>query len=175
DRDALAAAMRPETRMIWIETPSNPMLKLVDLAMVAELGREHGLVTVADNTFASPYVQRPLELGFDVVMHSATKYLNGHSDMVGGVVVIGDNRELGDQLAFLQNAVGAVAGPLTASSRCAASRPWRCGWSGIAPTRSPSPSIWRLIRASRAYTIPGCRAIGSMRSPAGRCTPLAGW
>src|SRR6185312_12615509 len=111
DRDALAAAMRPETRMIWIETPSNPMLKLVDLAMVAELGREHGLVTVADNTFASPYVQRPLELGFDVVMHSATKYLNGHSDMVGGVVVIGDNRELGDQFAFLQNAVGAVAGP----------------------------------------------------------------
>jgi cystathionine gamma-lyase len=111
DRAALEAALRPETRMIWIETPSNPMLKLVDLAMVAEVGRKRGILTVADNTFASPYVQRPLELGFDIVVHSATKYLNGHSDMVGGVVVVGDDKELGDRLAFLQNAVGAVAGP----------------------------------------------------------------
>ena len=111
DRAALEASIRPETRMIWVETPSNPMLKLVDLAMVAELGRKHRLLTVADNTFASPYVQRPLEQGFDLVMHSATKYLNGHSDMVGGVVVAGDDKELGDRLAFLHNAVGAVAGP----------------------------------------------------------------
>ena len=111
DRAALEAAIRPETRMIWVETPSNPMLKLVDLAMVAELGRQRRLVTIADNTFASPYVQRPLEQGFDLVMHSATKYLNGHSDMVGGVVVVGDDKELGERLAFLQNAVGAVAGP----------------------------------------------------------------
>ena len=111
DRAALAAAIRPETRMIWVETPSNPMLKLIDLSMVAEIGRERGILTVADNTFASPYVQRPLELGFDLVMHSATKYLNGHSDMVGGIVVVGDNEELADRLAFLQNAVGAVAGP----------------------------------------------------------------
>ncbi|HEV8027420.1 MAG TPA: cystathionine gamma-synthase [Stellaceae bacterium] len=111
DRAALAAAIRPETRMIWVETPSNPMLKLIDLSMVAEIGRERGILTVADNTFASPYVQRPLELGFDLVMHSATKYLNGHSDMVGGIVVVGDNKELADRLAFLQNAVGAVAGP----------------------------------------------------------------
>jgi cystathionine gamma-lyase len=111
DRAALEAAIRPETRLIWIETPSNPMLKLVDLAMVAEVGRQRGILTVADNTFASPYVQRPLELGFDAVMHSATKYLNGHSDMVGGIVAIGDNKDLADRLAFLQNAVGAVAGP----------------------------------------------------------------
>jgi cystathionine beta-lyase/cystathionine gamma-synthase len=111
DRARLDAAIRPETRMIWIETPSNPMLKLIDLAMVAELGRKRGILTVADNTFASPYVQRPLELGFDLVMHSATKYLNGHSDMVGGVVVVGDDKELGERLGFLQNAVGAVAGP----------------------------------------------------------------
>jgi cystathionine gamma-lyase len=111
DRTALEAAIRPETRMIWIETPSNPMLKLVDLAMVAEIGAKRGILTVADNTFASPYVQRPLELGFDLVMHSATKYLNGHSDMVGGVVVVGDDEALGDRLAFLHNAVGAVAGP----------------------------------------------------------------
>jgi cystathionine gamma-lyase len=111
DRAALEAAIRPETRLIWIETPSNPMLKLVDLAMVAEVGRQRGILTVADNTFASPYVQRPLEFGFDAVMHSATKYLNGHSDMVGGIVAIGDNKDLADRLAFLQNAVGAVAGP----------------------------------------------------------------
>jgi cystathionine gamma-lyase len=111
DRVRIEAAIRPETRLIWIETPSNPMLKLIDLALVAELGRARGILTIADNTFASPFVQRPLELGFDMVMHSATKYLNGHSDMVGGVVVVGENKELGDRLAFLQNAVGAVAGP----------------------------------------------------------------
>jgi cystathionine gamma-lyase len=111
DRAAVEAAIRPQTRLIWIETPSNPMLKLIDLAMIAELGRRRRILTVADNTFASPYIQRPLELGFDVVMHSATKYLNGHSDMVGGVIVVGENKELGDQIAFLQNAVGAIAGP----------------------------------------------------------------
>jgi cystathionine gamma-lyase len=111
DRAALEAAIRPETRMIWIETPSNPLLKVIDLAMVAEIGRRRRILTVADNTFASPYVQRPLELGFDLVMHSATKYLNGHSDMVGGVVVVGDDADLAERLAFLQNAVGAVAGP----------------------------------------------------------------
>ncbi len=111
DIDALKAALRPETRMIWVETPSNPMLKLVDLAAVAALGRARGVLTVADNTFASPYLQRPLEFGFDIVMHSATKYLNGHSDMLGGVLVVGDDREIGDRLAFLHNAVGAVAGP----------------------------------------------------------------
>jgi cystathionine gamma-lyase len=111
ERAALEAAIRPETRLIWIETPSNPMLKLVDLAMVAEIGKRRGLLTVADNTFASPYVQRPLEHGFSLVMHSATKYLNGHSDMVGGVIVAGDDEELGERLAFLHNAVGAVAGP----------------------------------------------------------------
>jgi cystathionine gamma-lyase len=111
DRAALEAAIRPETRMIWVETPSNPMLKLIDLAMVAAVGRARGIMTVADNTFASPWVQRPLELGFDLVMHSATKYLNGHSDMVGGVVVVGDRPDIADRLAFLQNAVGAVAGP----------------------------------------------------------------
>ena len=111
DREALEAAIRPETRMIWVETPSNPMLKLVDLAMVAEVARRRGILAVADNTFASPWVQRPLEQGFHLVMHSATKYLNGHSDMVGGIVVAGDDAELADRLGFLQNAVGAVAGP----------------------------------------------------------------
>jgi len=111
DRGAIEAAIRPETRLIWIETPSNPMLKLVDLAMVAEIAKKRGILSVADNTFASPVVQRPLEHGFDLVMHSATKYLNGHSDMVGGIVVVGENKELAERMAFLQNAVGAVAGP----------------------------------------------------------------
>ena len=111
DRTALEAAIRPETRLIWVETPSNPTLKLVDLALVAEIGKRRGVITVADNTFASPYVQRPLELGFDLVMHSATKYLNGHSDMVGGVIIAGEDAALADRLAFLHNAVGAVAGP----------------------------------------------------------------
>ena len=108
---ALEAALRPSTKMIWVETPSNPLLKLVDLRAVAALAKARGMLTVADNTFATPFIQRPIELGFDLVVHSATKYLNGHSDMVGGVVVVGENPALGDTLAFLQNAVGAIGGP----------------------------------------------------------------
>ncbi|KAI6244245.1 Cystathionine beta-lyase [Aphelenchoides fujianensis] len=111
DLAAVEAAITPATRMIWVETPTNPMLRLADLAAIAALAKRRGLVTVADNTFASPYVQRPLELGFDVVMHSATKYLNGHSDVVAGAAVVGDNVELAEQLKFLQNAVGGVLGP----------------------------------------------------------------
>ncbi|MGH8281633.1 MAG: trans-sulfuration enzyme family protein [Gammaproteobacteria bacterium] len=111
DRKMLESAVRPETRLIWVETPTNPLLKLVDLAMVAEVARKHKLLSACDNTFASPYNQRPIESGFDLVMHSATKYLNGHSDIVGGMVVVGDSAELAEQMAFLQNSVGAVAGP----------------------------------------------------------------
>lgn len=114
DRGALEAAIEPDTRMIWIETPSNPLLKLVDLEMVADVARRRGILSVADNTFATPWIQRPLDAGFDIIVHSATKYLNGHSDMVGGVVVVGDNATLVDQLKFLQNAVGAIAGPFDA-------------------------------------------------------------
>ena len=109
--DAIEAAIRPETKLIWIETPSNPMLKLIDIEAVAALAKRRGIISAADNTFASPIVQRPIEQGFDLVMHSATKYLNGHSDMVGGVVVVGDNQDVADRLGFLQNAVGAIAGP----------------------------------------------------------------
>jgi cystathionine beta-lyase/cystathionine gamma-synthase len=103
--------VRPETRMIWVESPTNPTLALVDLADVARQARELGLISVADNTFASPLAQRPLELGFDIVFHSSTKYLNGHSDVVGGVVAVRPDSELEAQLRFLQNAVGAVQGP----------------------------------------------------------------
>ncbi|KQY35293.1 cystathionine beta-lyase [Caulobacter sp. Root487D2Y] len=111
DLAAIEAAITPETKMIWVETPTNPMLRLADLSAIAALAKTHGLITVADNTFASPFVQRPLELGFDIVMHSATKYLNGHSDVVAGVAVVGDNAEIAEKLKFLQNAVGAVLGP----------------------------------------------------------------
>jgi cystathionine gamma-lyase len=109
--DAFEKAIRADTRLVWVETPTNPLLKLVDLSRVAEVARRRGILTVADNTFASPYIQRPIEHGFDIVLHSTTKYLNGHSDMVGGVVVVGDNAELRERLGFLQNAVGAIQGP----------------------------------------------------------------
>jgi cystathionine gamma-lyase len=108
---AVDSAIRPDTRMIWIETPSNPLLKLTDLPEVARIAKRHGVLAVADNTFATPYIQRPLSLGFDVVVHSVTKYLNGHSDMVGGIAVVGARPDLADRLRFLQNAVGAIAGP----------------------------------------------------------------
>jgi len=108
---ALDAAVRPETRLIWVESPTNPLLKVVDLEAVARLGRARGIVTCCDNTFATPWAQRPLELGFDLVMHSATKYLNGHSDMVGGIAVVGDRPETRQRLGYLQNAVGGIQGP----------------------------------------------------------------
>ncbi len=111
DPEKLSPAIRKETRMIWIETPTNPMLKLIDLKKIATIAKQHNIMTVADNTFASPILQRPLEYGFDIVMHSATKYLNGHSDIIGGIAVVGENAELSDQLGFLQNAIGAIQGP----------------------------------------------------------------
>jgi cystathionine gamma-lyase len=108
---AFEAAIRPNTRMIWVESPSNPLLKLIDLAAVAELAKRRGLLSVIDNTFATPYCQRPLTLGFDVVVHSTTKYVNGHSDIIGGAIVTGDNPELTERVRFVQNAVGAIASP----------------------------------------------------------------
>ncbi len=111
DVSNIERAMKPNTRMVWIETPSNPLLKLIDLDAVAKIARAHNALSVSDNTFATPWIQRPIEFGFDIVVHSATKYLNGHSDMVGGIAVVGDNQELGDRMAFLQNSVGAIAGP----------------------------------------------------------------
>jgi cystathionine gamma-lyase len=103
--------LRPSTKLVWIESPTNPMLKIVDLAEVARVARAHGALTVVDNTFATPYFQRPLELGIDLVAHSTTKYLNGHSDVIGGAVVMRDEA-LHDRLKFLQNAVGGVPSPL---------------------------------------------------------------
>ncbi len=111
DPAKIEAAIKPNTKMIWVESPSNPLLKLVDLAKVAAIARKHKLIAVADNTFATPYIQRPLDHGFDLVVHSVTKYLNGHSDMVGGMVVAREKGELAEKLAFLHNAVGSILGP----------------------------------------------------------------
>lgn len=111
NQDEIEKHVRKETRMIWIETPTNPMLKLIDLEHIANIAKKYHLISVADNTFATPIIQRPLEYGFDIVVHSATKYLNGHSDMVGGILIVGTNHEAAEKIAFLQNAVGAIAGP----------------------------------------------------------------
>lgn len=110
DLDAVQAALRPDTKMIWCETPTNPLLKLVDIARLSAFAKANGLLLAVDNTFCSPILQRPLELGADLVMHSATKYLNGHSDIVGGMVVV-NSPELAEQMTFLQNAVGGIQGP----------------------------------------------------------------
>jgi len=111
DIDALNNALQPNTKMIWVETPSNPLLRITDLQKVAHFAKKHQLISVADNTFATPFLQRPLEKGFDIVLHSATKYLNGHSDVISGIAVLNDNASLIEHMAFLQNGMGAVAAP----------------------------------------------------------------
>lgn len=113
DPAALEQAIRPDTRMIWVETPTNPLLKLADLAAIAAIARRHNILSVADNTFASPVLQQPLTLGFDIVVHSATKYINGHSDVVAGLAVVGDNPALAEKLAYLHNAIGGVLDPFS--------------------------------------------------------------
>ena len=110
DLDRIENAFTDNTRMVWIETPTNPLLKIVDIKAVASIARANGVIVVVDNTFATPYLQRPLELGADIVMHSATKFINGHSDMVGGIVATA-NEDLAERLAYLQNSIGSVAGP----------------------------------------------------------------
>ncbi|HEU5032322.1 cystathionine gamma-synthase [Actinomadura sp. NPDC048394] len=113
DAAAVRAAVRPETKLIWVETPTNPLLGIADIAMLAGIAHDAGALLAVDNTFASPYLQRPLELGADVVVHSTTKYMGGHSDVVGGALIVADGG-LGERLAFHQNAMGAVAGPFDA-------------------------------------------------------------
>ena len=111
DAAAFEAGIKPNTKMVWIETPTNPTLKLVDIQAIAAKARARGLIVVVDNTFCSPMLQQPLALGAHIVMHSATKYLNGHSDIVGGMAVVGDDTELAEKMAYLQNAIGGVQGP----------------------------------------------------------------
>lgn len=109
--EQLKQALKPNTKLLWLESPSNPLLKLVDLEKIIGFAKQHNLLVVVDNTFATPYIQQPLTYGCDIVVHSATKYLNGHSDVVNGIVVVGDNQQLIEKLSYLQNAVGAIAGP----------------------------------------------------------------
>ncbi len=108
--ESIEAAIKPNTKMVWLETPTNPLLKLVDIEAIAKRAKAKGLLTVVDNTFATPWIQKPLNLGADIVVHSATKYINGHSDVIGGIVVVADDG-LGEQLRFLQKAIGGIAGP----------------------------------------------------------------
>lgn len=111
DLATLESAIKPNTKMVWVETPTNPLLKIVDLAGVAQIARKRGLISVCDNTFATPYIQRPLELGFDIVVHSTTKYINGHSDSIGGAAIVRKDAALAEKLGYLQNAIGGVPGP----------------------------------------------------------------
>jgi cystathionine gamma-lyase len=111
DATELERALRPNTRLLWVETPTNPLLKIVDLSAVAQIAKRHKLLSVCDNTFATPYIQRPLEHGFDIVVHSTTKYLNGHSDAVGGAAVVRQDEELKERLGYLQNALGGISSP----------------------------------------------------------------
>jgi cystathionine beta-lyase len=113
DLQQINAALKNNTRMIWVESPSNPMLKVFDLKAIAQFAKQHSLISVADNTFATPILQRPLELGFDLVVHSVTKYMNGHSDVIGGVAIVGDDAPLAEKMAFLQNSVGAIMDPFS--------------------------------------------------------------
>lgn len=113
DVAGIEAAVRSNTRMLWVETPTNPLLKLADLKALADVAKRHALISVVDNTFATPYIQRPLAFGFDIVVHSVTKYLSGHSDVVAGVAVVGDAPKLAEQLGFLQNAVGGIIDPFS--------------------------------------------------------------
>lgn len=175
ERAQLEAAMLRDTRMIWVESPSNPLLKLVDLEMVAAVAREKNALAVADNTFATPFVQRPLEFGFDAVLHSVTKYLNGHSDMVGGVIVIGDNAELAERISFLQNAVGAVLSPFDSFLALRGLKRCICGWRDTAKARCRSRSVCRAIRKFVAFITRVCRTIRNMRSRADRCMASAEW
>ncbi|EDP45872.1 trans-sulfuration enzyme family protein [Rickettsiella grylli] len=111
DLNHLNQHIKPETKLIWMESPTNPLLKLVDIEHVVKIARQHQLISVLDNTFATPWIQQPLSLGCDLVVHSATKYLNGHSDMIGGIIVVGDNAELNEKISYLQNAMGAIQSP----------------------------------------------------------------
>lgn len=112
DADNLTKAIRPETKMVWVETPTNPLLKLIDMHKIASIAKQHKLLSVADNTFATPILQRPIELGFDIVVHSATKYLNGHSDVISGAIVVGEREDLAERLVLLHKSIGGIASPM---------------------------------------------------------------
>ena len=168
DLDAVRAAITPQTRLVWVETPTNPLLSIADIAGIAQLASESGVKLLVDNTFASPALQQPLALGADIVLHSTTKYIGGHSDVVGGALVT-DDEELDDAFAFLQNGAGAVPGPFDAyltmrglktlvAAHAAAQRERRRGSASSSPSTPPSTPC-----CTRA-----CPAIPTTTSPRGR-------
>jgi hypothetical protein len=157
----------PATKIIYCETPTNPMMFLTDLAAVADLAQSRGIVTVVDNTFATPFFQQPLRLGCDVVLHSTTKYLNGHSDMVGGVLVT-DRDDLAERLGFLQNSCGAIPGPFDCWLACGVPRPCRCGCASTTPAAASSRGGSRRIPRSSGCITRVWRPIRSTPSPAAR-------
>jgi cystathionine gamma-lyase len=168
DPRRVEAAIRPQTRLIWVETPTNPALKLVDLSAIAEIGRRRGVWTAADNTFASPWVQRPLDHGFSVVVHSTTKYLNGHSDVIGGIAIVGDDHELSDRLRFLQNAVGGVAGSFDSFLVLRGVKTLALRMERHCANALGSPKRSTVIRLSAVSSIRDCPLIRSTSSPGAR-------
>ena len=171
-------AARPTRKLVWVETPTNPLLRLADLrAIAAAVPRARHHLPSADNTFASPWVQRPLELGFDIVVHSTTKYLNGHSDVIGGVAVVGNDARLDalrERLGFLQNAVGAIAGPVRQLPRAARREDAGAAHGAALQQRARARAVAASSsRRSRACTTPACRRIRSTRSRGARCAASA--
>ncbi len=174
DLAALAAAIRPETRLVWLETPSNPLLNVVDLAAAAALAHGAGALVAVDNTFATPVLQRPIEHGADVVLHSTTKYLGGHSDVQGGALVFARRgRDLRAGRAICATSWGRSPRRSTTGWCCAACAPSPAGWRPRARERSPSPAPWRTCRRSRPSTTPGSPPIPATRSPGARCRASA--
>ena len=173
DLDVVRAAMRPQTRLVWIETPSNPLLKITDIAAVAEIARAGGALTAVDNTWASPIGQQPLALGADLVMHATTKYLGGHSDILGGAIIARENGDFFQRVSTVQKIGGAVPAPFDCwlLLRSIRTLPYRMRAHAGMP--APSPGSWRVIRPSPPCTIPGCPTIPAMLLPPGRCGCMA--
>ena len=171
---ALLEAWQPTTKMVWVETPSNPLLRIADIAAVAELAHGRDALLVVDNTFATPYLQRPLKLGADVVIHSTTKYLRGHSDVVGGFVATSDD-PLAERIAFLQNATGAVPGPFDCFLVLRGSRRLPSGWTATVTTPPGWPKCWRGTLRWSGCTTPGSRGTRAMTRRRNRCDVSEGW
>ena len=153
--ESVCAQMKPNTKGVWVETPSNPLMKLIDLKAVSAIAKERGAKVIVDNTFASPYGQQPLKLGADIVVHSSTKYLGGHSDAVGGLVVTSDEAVY-EKLKYLQNAVGAVPGPMDCFLVLRGVKHWASGCALTKRTRCGSPLSWKDIPPWSAWHIPAC-------------------
>jgi cystathionine beta-lyase/cystathionine gamma-synthase len=174
DAQKIADAVTPATRMIFVETPTNPLMRLCDLAAAADIARRAKALLAVDNTFATPFFQRPLELGADVVLHSTTKYLNGHSDMIGGLLVVQPD-ELAARIGFIQNAAGAVPGPFDCWLCLRGTKTLPRGCASTTPTAGASRNGSSSTRRYPRSTTPASRRIPSTSSPAARCRGSAGW